>query len=296
MDIVVICNGLGNQMSQYAFYLKKKSLNKSTKFIFDRKSWFDHNGFELDKIFNISYQETLFNRFLYFVFRILGIKKIPLLSKPILKLLNILGISLTIENQNYDYNENLLLSSKGLMFYYGGWHSEKYFHSNAAQILSTFEFRIDEKDENIGRTLKLINKTNSVSIHIRRGDYMNDIHYETFGSVCTKQYFEMAIAKINSLVENPHYFIFSNDITWVKDNLKITNMSIIDFNKGSDSWKDMYLISQCKYNINSNSTFSWWGAWLNTNSDKIVIVPKFYINNLVTKDIYPSSWIQLEEY
>ncbi|PYF75459.1 alpha-1,2-fucosyltransferase [Pedobacter nutrimenti] len=295
MDIVIICNGLGNQMSQYAFFLKKKSINKKTRFIYDRRSSSQHNGFELERVFGIPSGNMFVNRLLWLVFRILSIERFPHFSRPVLKFFNFFNIKLIKESPNYDYDENLMTPSKGLRFYYGGWHSEKYFKSNREEILKAFCFEYSDDISNIEAFTK-IKETNSVSIHVRRGDYMNETNFNVFGAVCTKDYFKKAISEISSCVEDPHFYIFSNDIPWVKDNLMMDNMSIIDCNKGKDSWKDMYLISNCKYNINSNSSFSWWAAWLNVNENNIVIVPKFFINNVETKDVYPKRWRILTNY
>ncbi|MGJ1436874.1 alpha-1,2-fucosyltransferase [Sphingobacterium siyangense] len=294
MDVVIICNGLGNQMSQYAFFLEKKKIDHKTRFIFDKKSWKDHNGYELDSVFGIEYNESLKNQFLFFLFRVLGMKKYPLITRPIIGLLNILGISIVEEARNYDYDPKLLNSKRGIRFLYGGWHSEKYFHHSRTSILDKFKFQ-DEEDPIVRTYLEKIRQTNSVSVHIRRGDYLNSVNFKTFGSVCTKEYFLRAIDKIYELVPNPHFFVFSNDVEWVLSNFEMDNMTIVDCNKGTNSWKDIMLISECKHNINSNSSFSWWGAWLN-KADNNVIVPKYFINQLETKDLYPDQWIRLTDY
>lgn len=294
MDVVIIFNGLGNQMSQYAFYLQKMNIDKSTRFIFDKRSFSTHNGYELERVFNIPYKETIFNSILFLLFRILMIKKYPFFSKPVLKILNIIGISLVEECENYDFDENLLKSSTGIRFLYGGWHSEKYFISCKEQVLDTFKLKVDDT-KNLGY-LEQIKNSESVSIHVRRGDYMKGIHFEMYGSVCTKDYFETAIKKINEIVDNPHFFVFSNDLQWVKDNFVMDKCTFIDCNKGKDSWKDMYLMSNCKHNINSNSTFGWWGAYLNTYKFKKVIIPYYFVNKLETKDFYPDNWLKINNY
>lgn len=294
MDIVIIFNGLGNQMSQYAFYLQKKKIDNSTRFIFDKRSHINHNGYELGRVFNIELEKTLSNSILFLLFRILTIKKYPYFSKPLIKTLNFFGIRLFEESENYDFDEVLLKPSKGIRFLYGGWHSEKYFNSNRNQVLKAFKLKVEDK-ENLDH-LEKIKKTESVSIHVRRGDYMKGIHFEMYGSVCTKGYFEVAIDKINKMLEKPHFFVFSNDLQWVKENFVMERCTFVDCNKAKDSWKDMYLMSNCKYNINSNSTFSWWGSYLNCNESKVVIIPHYFVNNLETKDFYPSSWLRIKDY
>jgi hypothetical protein len=294
MDVIIVFNGLGNQMSQYAFYLQKKKIDISTRFIFDKRSHINHNGYELGRVFNIEYRETFLNVILFLFFRILSIKKYPYFSKPIIKLLNFLGVRLIEESNNYDFDESLLKSSKGIRFFYGGWHSEKYFVSSKDQVLEAFKLKVDDT-VNLDY-LAHIKNSESVSIHVRRGDYMKGIQFEMYGSVCTKEYFARAIDKINEILENPHFFVFSNDLKWVQDNFVMDRCTLIDCNNGKDSWKDMYLMSNCKYHVNSNSTFSWWGAYLNTYKFKIVIIPYYFVNNVETKDFYPESWLKIKDY
>lgn len=292
MDVVVIFNGLGNQMSQYAFYLQKKKVNKSSYFIpFCR----DHNGLELDRVFKINCKEQLIQKTLYVLFRVLLTDKVKIISNPVKQLLNLLKCKIVKENFSYNYNSDFMIPSKGITFYYGGWHTDKYFVESKNAIVKAFEFTEPNNQENIDY-IKMINETNSVSIHIRRGDFLNEDNINLFGDVCTKSYFEKAIALIESKVNQSQFFVFSNDLAWVKENLIIKNVNYIACNSGKDSWKDMYLMSLCKHNIISNSTFSWWGAWLNENTNKIVISPSRFLKSDTFTEVYPDSWINISEY
>ena len=123
-----------------------------------------------------------------------------------------------------------------------------------------------------------------MSLHIRRGDYLNIKGKDISLSL---DYHKGAIAYIMEHVQDPIFFIFSDDPLWVRDNLKVENATYVDWNSGKDSWQDMCLMSCCKHNIIANSSFSWWGAWLNANSEKIVISPKWGGN------IIPDEWIQI---
>jgi hypothetical protein len=223
-------------------------------------------------------------------------KKYPFISKPVIRILNFLGAELVEEPFNYDFDESLLKPAKKIRFLSGGWHSEKYFDTIKNLVFETYSFSVKDYDETLSLLLKEIKSLNSVSIHVRRGDYLKDINMNTYGCVCTIEYFTCAIEYISKLVKNTHFFIFSNDSLWVEQNFKYDNVTIVNCFKGIDSWKDMYLMSNCQHHIISNSTFSWWGAWLNKSNTKIVITPKFFINNIETKDLYPTQWIKLTDY
>ena len=96
-------------------------------------------------------------------------------------------------------------------------------------------------------------------------------------------------------IEKPKFFIFSDDMEWVKTNLKIDFPCIyIDHNNELESFNDMRLMSQCQHNIVANSSFSWWGAWLNADPDKMVIAPnKWYANQNDVRDLCPVTWVKL---
>lgn len=294
LQIVIISNGLGNQMSQFAFYLQKKELGQNVVWIPNKKSRNDHNGFELERIFNLRYNHKISHDFLLFIYRLLGSKKYPLISNSIIFVFNLFKIKLIQESYNYNFNKEFLSENKGfLTFYEGGWHSPKYFHSIREQIKSIYNFKIPSSD--LSNKLKEIDiqNANSVSLHIRRGDYINETNWNTFGKVCDLDYYKSAVSYIKSCVIEPVFFVFTNDITWVRENLNSIDYKIVSLNTEKDSWKDMYLMSQCKHHINANSTFSWWGAWLNDSIDKITIVPQEFISGKEFVDVYPDNWIKI---
>lgn len=295
MDVIIIFNGLGNQMSQYAFFQRKNFFNTS-RFIFSKKSNNVHNGYELDNVFRIKYHDSLINKALYLIFSIAGYRKFAAISKPASRILKWFGVTIIYENDDYNFKPEYLLPSKGIRFYVGGWHSEKYFIDVQDMVLKTFHFNL----ENIGKknleVLNQIKKSNSVSVHVRRGDFMDPNHYGKLGSVCTLNYFLVAIEKMKTLVENPHFYFFTNDYDWVKSNFIDSNFTLININALGDSWKDMFLISNCSHHINSNGSFSWWSAWLNKKNNPFVIVPKYFLAGQYFEAIYPENWIQLSEY
>ena len=296
MDVVILFNGLGNQMSQYAFYLKKKKISESTRFIFSKKSNKVHNGYELDNVFGIKYHDSILNKVLYLIFKAAGYNKIAFYSKTFVRLLNYFGVKIIGENDDYNYNSQYLIPSTGIKFYVGGWHSEKYFIDIKDTVLNTFQFNLEAIGNENQEVLNQIRNTMSISIHVRRGDFMDSSNFGKFGAVCTLNYFLSAIEKMKTLVENPHFFFFTNDFSWVNEHFNGPTFSIININKFENSWKDMLLISNCNHHINSNGSFSWWSSWLNKNNNSIVIVPRNFMTNTYFEDIYPESWIQLKDY
>lgn len=290
----MLFNGLGNQMSQYAFYLNKKGISTSTRFIFSKKSQQIHNGYELENVFGIRYYDSLTNKILYFIFNVIEYKKFTIISKPIIRLFKLLGVAVVNENEDYNFNAEYLKPSKGLKFYVGGWHSEKYFTEIRNTVLSTFQFNLKNLGEKNEEVLERIKNCISVSVHVRRGDFLDSNNYSKFGAVCTLNYFLSAIEKMRTMIEKPHFFFFTNDNAWVTNNFYSPDFTVININTSENNWKDMFLISNCLHHINSNGSFSWWSSWLNKNDNKIVIVPKNFMVNKHFEDIYPESWIQLD--
>lgn len=179
-----------------------------------------------------------------------------------------------------DYKSNLRLN--------GYFQSEKYFIHNREKILNLFEIDDDTKDYLINKYGKILNE-NTCSIHVRRGDYLRLPNHHP---VCDIEYYKKSVEIIG---RDKHYLVFSDDMGWCKENLNFIDNKI--FIENNTDFQDIYLMSMCKHNIIANSSFSWWGAWLNTNKDKKIIAPLkwFGLNNLHlnTNDLYCSNWIKL---
>ena len=292
MDVVIIFNGLGNQMSQYAFYLQKKTLNKNTFYVPMCKV---HDGLQLNNAFGLNIQNSIFRSFLLYIYKTLRAKKLIVVIGPVKAILTFLNLKVVDENFDYNFKSKFLLPSKYLTYYFGGWHSEKYFLDVKQQLLKDFKFKSVEDGDN-KMIIDSIKNSNSISIHIRRGDYLTAENYAMFGEVCNKGYYDKAISIINERVHDPHFFVFSNDFSWAERNLNFANVTYVKLNSGVNSWKDMFLMTICKHNIIANSTFSWWGAWLNLNPQKLVICPNRFLNNDSQTDVYPDSWLKLSDY
>ena len=181
-----------------------------------------------------------------------------------------------------------------LLYFKGFYQSERFFADIKDEVRESFTFDKNKANSRSLNMLEILDKDeNAVSLHIRRGDYLQPKHWATTGSVCQLPYYQNAIAEMSRRVASPSYYIFSDDIAWVKENLPLQNAVYIDWNTDEDSWQDMMLMSHCKHHIICNSTFSWWGAWLNPNMDKTVIVPSRWFQHSEAPDIYPTGWIKV---
>lgn len=177
----------------------------------------------------------------------------------------------------------------------GYWQSEKYFTEIETVIREEFTIKHPQTDKNKALS-DSIKSSDSVSVHIRRGDYVNNPDTNSLHGVCGIDYYQRCIDFIITKVVNPHFFIFSDDPEWVKNNLKIEYEStVVEHNGTEKCYEDLLLLSQCKHHIIANSTFSWWGAWLSENPEKIVIAPKkwFKKEDVNTKDLIPEGWIRI---
>lgn len=276
MKIVLITGGLGNQMFSYAFFYV---ISKKYRFLFTEidvnQTTDHHNGFELNAVFlgirfhKAKYYELVKKLYLSYFARFL-FKKVSQKDAGFVK--NI-------------YNFNGLFS-----IYQGFWQSELYFKEYEDDIRKLFAF--NENTISIKNRIILldIQACQSVSIHIRRGDYLGN---DQLNNVCTLDYYMSAIQLISSKVTGPVYYLFSDDPEWVKYTFDQPDFIVIDWNENADSWQDMFLMSHCKHNIIANSTFSWWAAWLNNNDKKIVIAPKKWYSNADDEDIVPAGWLKI---
>ena len=184
-------------------------------------------------------------------------------------------------------------------YFEGFFQSEKYFSSISERVKSSFTFkgRLNDTSQKIATILD--KQKNTVSIHIRRGDYVNLKSTNDLHGTCSINYYLQAISLLKSKLENPYFYFFSDDSDWVKENLlhHLENTVLIENNIAENSWQDMALMSKCKHHIIANSSFSWWGAWLNPDKEKIIIAPQnwFNINDeyFDARDIIPQHWIKL---
>jgi hypothetical protein len=292
---VLLTGGLGNQMFQYAFG-RNLSVKNNTNLVLSSsylqsklpfKKWATAMKYELD-IFNVNatVESNIFSGKLLY----------PIAKAEYLIREKINNILLNEVQENVFSFQRDLLNSKDNSFIKGNFQSEKYFKSIEDIIRKEFTFKTVLSGQN-AEWKNDIENSNSVSIHVRRGDYISiKSNAQKFAQIPIS-YFQQAIQYIASKTESPVFFVFSDDTDWVKENLKVDfPLTFITNNYLPEtSHQDMQLMSLCKHNIICNSTFSWWSAWLNTNPQKTVIAPQQWFSDVSinSQDIIPDEWIKL---
>lgn len=292
MLIVKLQGGPGNQMFQYAFGLSlSKKLHAQ---LYLDLSFYDQNhgltprNFALD-IFGcqtkVADSKTL-DSFLH-----------PGLLR---RMLNKAGL-----NEHTIYREKTMKFDKGVFdttppaYFEGFWQTEQYFRSIETEVRSAFAFKMPLNQQSKTIAGELAQQHNAVSVHVRRGDYVTSTTTNELHGVCSVKYYLTAIASIKQKVTNPRFYFFSDDPEWVEQQLlpETDNAAVIRHNRGADSWQDMALMSKCSHHIIANSSFSWWGAWLNPRKGKIVIAPRDWFAKETpyfdARDIVPPGWLRI---
>lgn len=291
MKIVNILGGLGNQMFVYAMYLALKEAHPDEEVYLCRRSYKGyplHNGYELGNVFGADAPEASLWQLAKVAFPYWNYKTWRLMQHFLPKRKYMLSGTTQIK---FDYG-NVTRNEDG--FYDGYWQNENNFLPIRDKILEAFSFPKFNDNKNI-ELAELITNKRAVSCHVRRGDYLKDSLY----GVCTSEYYVKAIDEINKKVSPELYCVFSDDIKWCKENLgeiigKDKDIVFVDWNKGENSFRDMQLMSLCNHNIIANSSFSWWGAWLNNHEDKVVIAPSVWMNKPMVNDPLCDSWIRIK--
>lgn len=286
MIVIELSGGLGNQMFQYALYKKFESLKKDVVI----ETSFFRSGQELRElelgIFPVKYAQITDKKaeaIRGYGYRDSVWDKIRHRLSPGKYTVYVDEIE-NFQPQIFEM-ENVYLS--------GYWQNENYFKDIQEMIRHDFSFdpRLIEENKAICEELA---RENSVSIHIRRGDYLTTENARIHGNICTEQYYANAMDYIGQRIEHPHYYIFTDDLEWAHARYKGDHITIVDHNRDKASYVDMFLMSQCKHNIVANSTFSWWGAWLNQNPDKLVLAPPKWFNNYEKAQVACAEWILID--
>lgn len=294
MIVIKLQGGLGNQMFQYALasILAKKnktSIKLDLNFFANKNKieGFTPREFELS-IFENKYKVASQRE----IIRFFEISKIDLF----LKRRGFQYPKVFIEKK-LGYHEEVL-NIKQPVYLEGYFQSYHYFMGFENLIRKLFLFPLNTVGTDNIQLLNTVQLHETIAVHIRRGDYVNDKKTQAFHGSCSMDYYSKAISYFKKTIEKPRFVFFSDDINWVRENFQAnhSNAIFVDVNEGHDSWKDMLLMSTCKHQVIANSSFSWWSAWLNNNNNKVVIAPKIWFAdseiNRCSNDLIPPTWIR----
>jgi hypothetical protein len=286
MIIVKLKGGLGNQLFQYAAG-RQLSENQNVSLKLDLsylqsenpKSRHTKRNFELDK-FKIKAEIATEHEI-----RAIRRQRWKNFFKPI-----------WIKERHDDCYEKFTKAGK-TCYLDGFWQSENYFFNISEYIRSELQLKESFTENYFVGIKEQIENSNSVSLHFRRGDYVDNPVINQFHGVCSLDYYQQAVKWMVERMKNPHFFVFSDDIQWVKKNFN-SGFPMFFIEKSDEiHHSDFYLMSLCKHNIIANSSYSWWAAWLNANDNKLVITPqKWYLNKKKQSKInglIPEKWIKI---
>lgn len=299
MVTVFLRGGLGNQMFQYAAGLSvaKRSGSKltvDTTYLNDRfpRREFAYRTYDLG-VFELPQNFTNLSK-ISSALPVPGMwLGIDLVLMQVKHALHVQTIIKEKEARGFDPG---VLKAKGNVLLWGRWQTEKYFSDAVDEVRRAFTFKNGLTGE-AARLAEEIRATNSVSLHVRRGDYAAFKSVEELHGKTDLSYYTRAAAHTASRVKNPRFFVFSDDVAWCRANLSLDfPMTFVDQDvAGPHDSFHLELMSLCKHNIITNSTFSWWGAWLNKNPQKIVIAPaRWYADAAhLDDDIIPRGWVKM---
>lgn len=283
MHIVKFQGGLGNQMFQYALYRKFQTMGYDTyaDLYHYQQTKYKTRPLQL-AIFGIDLREA--NR--SDVIRMSGNED----RWFDVVWLKHVGKKTYYREKDISYKEEIWKMKNG--YFHGFWQSEKYFSEIEDVLRREFvlsdTMQLDSENRHI--QIKIKEDQKAVSVHIRRGDYLKNPMY---GGICTEEYYKNAIAYIKQQIGDARFYLFSNDMAYVQDRFRGEEFVYVKNNSEDKGYIDLYLMSLCKYHIIANSSFSWWGAWLDAAPSKIVVAPSKWLNNTSAKDIVPDKWIKL---
>ncbi|MGA7195181.1 MAG: alpha-1,2-fucosyltransferase [Anaerolineales bacterium] len=280
--------GLGNQMFQYAAgRALADRLSIPLKMDLSEFETYHLRRYELDK-FKISAGLATSDETAGFVINPSGFQR----SYSRLAISLGFGFNkIAFKQRKFGY-DNTFEKIRQPMYLNGYWQSEKYFKSAESELRNELSL-IGKLGETSQKILDGILQCPAVSMHIRRGDYITNPSAALVHGVCSLDYYYSAIGHIIAHVDNPHFFVFSDDPQWAKDNLKINYpIQFVEANGPDRGVEDMWLMKSCNHHIIANSSFSWWAAWLNDRLDKIVVAPRIWFldNKIDTNDLIPERW------
>lgn len=290
MIIIRLMGGLGNQLQQYALYEKLRMMGRDVRL---DTSWF-HEGAQKDVLAKRHIELKLFPHIEY---REASGEESDRLrgsdSKAIRAVRKITG------NESFGRSHRFVetrqyhpeIFDMDNVYLEGFWACEKYYADILPELRSKITFQ--ETRERRRKTLeKFIDEKelSFISMHIRRGDYLDEANKAMFAGICTDEYYDAAERYIRENVKNPHFFIFSDDPSYAREHYRGKEYTVVDVNHGEDSYKDIGLMSACDHHICANSTFSFWGARLDDSDDKIQIRPSIHKNSQICVPADMHEW------
>jgi hypothetical protein len=287
MIIVKLSGGLGNQLFQYALgrhlaVLNQAVLKLDTSLLEKSHKW-TYRTYELES-FNIQATKAARQE----INQLAG--EWDFLPQRVGRLFRSMSSNYFKEPHFHFFKP--VLSLQNDVYLDGYWQSEKYFAQVAGLIREDLTPVVPFS--NYLETLKnSIRQCSSVSVHIRRGDYTTASKANRYLKSCEENYYHKAVDYLSKRISNPVFFVFSDDIEWAKANVQLDFPT--QYVEGNSAPEDLLLMASCQHQIIANSTFSWWGAWLNRYPDKLIIAPQkwFSTERFDTKDLLPESWIRL---
>ena len=287
--IVKIQGGMGNQLFQYAT-AKALALRLGVELVLDLNWYIEKNNshckFVLDR-FNL--EDKTFT----------SSDKLPVIIRKVFykiaeKLSPLGGTLPVLKDVDFKFNSNLL-NLQHPVFLDGYWQNELYFREYRQELINIFDIKSEINIET-KQLLETITDSNSICIHIRRGDYITNTKAANINGICSKDYYYQAINILTKNIDSPICYIFSDEPQWAKVNLEFEYQSVfVDINSKDNPELDFLLMRSCKYFIIANSTFSWWAAWLASFKEKKVIAPKtWFLNDILNKNMkLPENWIRI---
>ena len=297
MIVVKLMGGLGNQMFQYAAG-RRLAQHHNTQLKLDisfLESKQEGNTPRTYKLKHLNINENIATPTEINTIKQKGTNLRQNLIRRLCHMIGLPNIRPNVYSERHFHFDPAFLIAPENIYIEGYWQSEKYFKD--IEIIIRKEFSVKSPLVGKNRELaELINITDSVSFHVRRGDFVADSKTMATHGVCGAEYYARCVEKIASEVKAPLFFVFSDEPAWTRDNIRLPfPMAVVEHNTQDNGSEDLRLMSLCRHNIIANSTFSWWGAWLNRNPEKIVIAPEKWFNDtsINTKDLIPDGWVKL---
>lgn len=272
MIIIHVMGGLGNQLYQYALYEKLRYLGKDARL--DLYAYKEAKGGDRERrALELEWLDAL-------QYEVCTAKERQLFLDNSMRLADRVRRKLTGRRdktvmERADYMPEIFAMDD--VYLYGFWGCDRYYTDIIPMLQEKIRFPVSTDRRN-QELMKAMAHENAVSIHIRREDYLTVADGKRYMGICTDAYYASAIDYVTERVENPVFYIFSDDTAYARAHYDSCNMHVVDWNTGRESLHDMELMSRCRHNICANSTFSIWGARLNTSPDKIAIRPLHHDN------------------